>query len=338
MTAHRYATTSPRSSPPAPGRRPNRFAVAAVAVITGYALVRTSWQLNGAPGNLSPIGGDLVGITGWGAVVLCAAAAVLAAALAPGRSTGAAGRLLRPAAVLASLAMVTAGAMALLDVVGAALPGLGLEFYPVGALSRAACVGGGVLLLLAVRADLRAGHALCSACGRLWRFTAALDHTPAWARIAAYVSLAGCLTRVVAQLAVGMDKSPLESGASVLVFEAGFLLAGTVLPLAQAHRWGRVWPRWVPALGGRPVPRRLVLWPGVGVAAGITVYFGFVQVQMVLERLAGRNPFPPGDGVALPEAFFWVAVPAYLTWGVGLGVAALGYHRRTKRRCPVCAR
>jgi hypothetical protein len=100
--------------------------------------------------------------------------------------------------------------------------------------------------------------------------------------------------------------------------------------LALVHAWGRTWPRWVVGLAGRPVPRRLVLLPGCAVSIMIVVYFGVMLVQMVAERLQGRNPFPPDAEMDLPEAFFWVAVPAYFVWGVSLGLAALAYHRRTR--------
>jgi hypothetical protein len=52
------------------------------------------------------------------------------------------------------------------------------------------------------------------------------------------------------------------------MFEAGFVLAGTLLPLALVHSWGRVLPRWVPLLAGRRVPRWLLLGPAFGIAAG----------------------------------------------------------------------
>ncbi len=140
--------------------------------------------------------------------------------------------------------------------------------------------------------------------------------------------MAGCLTRITAQAVVGFDESPLSG----IAFEACFVLAGTLLPLALVHSWGMVWPRWVVGLAGRRVPRRLVLWPGVGVSVMIVSYFGVMLGQMVVERLHGRNPFPPDARMDLPETFFWVAVPAYVVWGAALGVAALSYHRRTRSR------
>ncbi|OLT34355.1 hypothetical protein BJF79_07210 [Actinomadura sp. CNU-125] len=55
-------------------------------------------------------------------------------------------------------------------------------------------------------------------------------------------------------------------------------------------------------------------------------------LQMFWETLHGRNPFPPDGDMALPETFFWVAVPAY--WGAGLAAAALAYARRTQPAVP----
>lgn len=37
-----------------------------------------------------------------------------------------------------------------------------------------------------------------------------------------------------------------------------------------------------------------------------------------------------GD-IGLPDAFFWVAVPAYLVWGAGLAVATCGYYLCTRK-------
>jgi hypothetical protein len=148
----------------------------------------------------------------------------------------------------------------------------------------------------------------------------------------------GCAVRIGAQAVVGFDRSPLSSGVSVLLFELGFLLGGSLLPLSLVHSWGRVWPRGVPGLAGRAVPRRLVLWPAAGISAGLVVYFGLMLLQMIAERLRGRNPFPPSGGLELPEAFFWFAVPSYLAWGAGMAVAAFGYHRMTRPACRECGR
>ncbi|GAA3230129.1 hypothetical protein [Actinocorallia longicatena] len=293
---------------------------APVAWLGGYAALRVWWAASGLPGGLSGRFGDLVVFTGWGAAGLCLAALVTAVAVASSDPAGAPRPALLGAGWAASAALAAAAAMLLLDAVGAIFPGLGLDFSFAEALNRAACALGGVLL----------GRATLTA-QRRWGGgpASALDRTPAWAYAAAHGAVVGCLVRILAQAVVGFGSSPLDM-ASALAFEAAFLLAGTLLPLALVHRWGRIWPRWVPFLRGRAVPRRLVLWPATGVASGIVVYFGLMLLQMVWERQHGRNPFPAGNGLDLPETFFWVAVPAYFAWGVGLAFAAVADDRGTR--------
>jgi len=144
---------------------------------------------------------------------------------------------------------------------------------------------------------------------------------------------AGCLVRLAAQVAVGFGSQLLEGGGTVLLFEVGFLLAGTVLPLALAYPWGRVFPHWVPWLAGRGVPRWLVLGPGLVLGVGMSAYFGVTMVKLTIETFTGTwNPGPGSD----PLWFFWLAVPAYLLWGIGLGLAALAYGRATRAPCRVC--
>ncbi len=318
----------------------HRLPAVALAWVTAYGILRVYWASGHQPGDLSPIGDDLVAFTGWGSVALCGAAAAVLAVLASPRADrlGRGPRLaLTAAAWTTALCLVASGAL-LLDVVGGILPGLGIEFYPLGALSRAAAVGAGIMTGLSARAHAARARTGCAACGRPGTAPGPLARTPAWAFWAAYLAVAGCVTRIAAQAVVGFGESPMEGGASALLFEAGFLLGGSLLPLALAHSFGRTWPRWVPGLAGRRVPRRLVLWPGTAISGGLVVYFGLMLLQMFWERLHGRNPFPPEGGLDLPEAFFWVAVPAYFAWGAGMAVAARAYARRTRVPCPSCVR
>ncbi|WP_433471805.1 hypothetical protein ACQPZP_23035 [Spirillospora sp. CA-142024] len=331
---------------PAPARTPGRrLPAAALAWVTAYGALRAYWAAGHRPGDLSPVGTDLVVFTGWGSVALCGAAAIVLAALALARAdrVGRGPRLaLTAAGWTAAVCLVASGAMLLLDVVGGILPGLGIGFYPLGALSRAAVVAAGITTGLSVRA-YTVRHAVrdragCAACGRPATAPGPLDRTPAWAFWAAYLAVAGCVTRIVAQAVVGFGESPMSAGPSAVLFEAGFVLGGSLLPLALVHSFGRTWPRRVPGLAGRRVPRRLVLWPGTAISGGLVVYFGLMLLQMCWERLHGRNPFPPEGGLDLPEAFFWVAVPAYFAWGAGMAAAARGYARRTRTPCASCGR
>lgn len=298
----------------------------APAWVAGYGGVQVAWQAGYRPaGDLSPIGSDLVVFTGWAAPALCGAAALVLAVLAvpaAARCGPGARRALLLSGWAVTVALAAAAAMLLLDIVGGLLPGLGITVHPAGALSRAACAAAAVLAGLATRR-----YARVTRTGPAVRRV--LAATPGWAFAAAYLAVAGCGARIAAQAAVGFGEMPLTGGVALVVFEAGFVLGGSLLPLALAHRFGRVWPRWVPGLAGRRVPRRLVLWPGTGISTALVVYFGLMLAQMVWERLHGRNPFPPEGGLDLPEAFFWVAVPGYLLWGAGMAVAARAYALRT---------
>lgn len=84
------------------------------------------------------------------------------------------------------------------------------------------------------------------------------------------------------------------------------------------------------------MPRRLLLVPGVGISVAMTAYFGMVLANMALNALAGSG----GSGFPgpLPEWFFWVSVPMYWLWGIGLGAATISYARRTRQRCRRCDR
>ncbi|MES9543832.1 hypothetical protein [Actinomadura sp. NPDC000600] len=334
------ATLTGHLSPHTLGRR---LPAAALAWVAAYGALRAYWASGHRPHQMSPIGTDLVVFTGWGSAALCGAAALALAVLAHPRADrlARAPRLaLAAAAWTAAACLVASGAMLLLDVVGAVLPGLGLGLYPLGALSRAAAVTAGIMTALSARAytaRTRTGP-VCAACTRPATGPGPLARTPAWAYGAAYLAVAGCLIRIAAQAAVGFAESPLAGGASAVLFEAGFVLGGCLLPLALVHSFGRTWPRWVPGLAGRGVPRRLVLWPGAAISGGLVVYFGLMLLQMSWERLHGRNPFPPDGRLDLPEAFFWVAVPAYFAWGAGMAAAARAYARRTRTPCPSCGR
>ncbi len=305
---------------------------AAVLWALAYGAVRVWWAIGGAP-SLGRQGFDLTFFSGWGAVGLCAVAAVVALALrtAPWRW---------PVLVAAwgvCAALLAACPLLLLDVVGGLLPGLGVQFQPVAFLSRAACLVEGILMGTAAEAYRRRWRSECLFCGRTGD-RARPEHLPRWAWWAAYAAMAGCVVRLGAQAAVGFGGLLRHAGGTRLlieglVFEAAFLLAGTLLPLALVHRWGRVVPRWMPLVAGRRVPRWLPLGPGFGIGGLMTVYFGITLMKLTADTLSGASR---GSFASLPLAFFWVAVPAYLVWGIGLGAAALAYYRLTRPMCRVC--
>ncbi|GIG64198.1 hypothetical protein [Phytomonospora endophytica] len=290
-----------------------------------YGALRAAWAWLGAP-ELPPMGGDLIVFTGWAPTSLCLAAAGIAIGLRlSGRS-----RALIVAGFGVAAALLVADALFLLDIVGVLTFGVDTGPEAAALASRTGCAAVALLLLASVVRYRRGMRGTCPRCGRR-ESSPPMTTVPGWARAGAWTAVAGCLVRVGAQIAVGFDGMPLNG--SLVVFEGGFLLAGTLLPLALVHRWGRVWPRWTLFLAGRRVPRRLVLGPAVVFATGLVVYFGIALSQMAVSTATGDF-----DGGTLPAAFYWVAVPAYWAWGLGMGAASVAYFQLTRPACAACGR
>jgi hypothetical protein len=183
----------------------------------------------------------------------------------------------------------------LIDAVAVVLPGLGIPFDLLGMLSRLGALGGAALLAFLAKAH--------QPNARPW---------PRWVSTGgAVLAVCGCLTRLAAQAVVGFGRTPYSGGLSTILFEAGFLLAGTVLPLLLVHPIGRLFPRW------------MLMLPGFAIGGGMTAYFGVGLIQMIVAAVRGEPQF--GDDIGLPNSFFWFAVPAYVVWGAGLLLAARGY-------------
>ncbi|MGY4771112.1 hypothetical protein ACXC9Q_29745 [Kribbella sp. CWNU-51] len=280
---------------------------AALVWAAAYGCLRVWFATGNAPVWKLP-GRDLL-VPDWIAVAGCLISAAAVIALA--RWGGSA--LIRLLWVLAA-GWVAAAAFALLDLVAGLLPGLGIPFDLLGMLSRFAALGGAALLGATARAYQRRLDPTCLRCTGRPRPTS----TPTWP---AWLAVIGCLTRLAAQAAVGFGSTPYGGNLSRIIFESGFVLAGVALPLLLVYRPGRFFPRW------------MLILPGLGLGAGITAYFGVGLLQMIANVIQGK---PAYDDIGLPEAFFWVAVPAYLLWGVGLTLAAYGYHRRTRKPCKGC--
>ncbi|ADB35537.1 hypothetical protein Kfla_6540 [Kribbella flavida DSM 17836] len=275
-----------------------------------YGLVRVWFATGHAPDWKFP-GGDLL-LPDWASVAACVISALVVAW--PASRTGVV------LAWAAAAGWVAVCAMALLDVIGGVLPGLGIPFDLAGMLSRFGGLTGAALLAATALARQRQLDPTCLSCSG---GPARVSSTPRWAVAGALVAVAGCLIRVAAQAAVGFDFVPYDAGLAMIVFEGGFLLAGIALPLLLVTRIGRVFPRW------------MLLLPGGLLGAGITAYFGVGLLQMVVATLSGE---PVYTDVGLPASFFWVAVPAYLVWGAGLAVATAGYWLRTRKPCGTCGR
>ena len=306
-------------------------AQAAILWALGYGAVRVWWAISGTP-SFGRLAFDLMLFSGWRAIALCASAAIVAVVLRIATWRW----FLLAAAWTVCAAHLVACPLLLLDPVGGLLPGMGVPFSSAACLSRSACLIEGILVGAIAVAYRRRWCSNCLFCGRTG-VRLKPSRTPTWAWWAAYAAVAGCLIRLAAQFAVGFGMLPQRTGNRMaiegLVFEAAFLLAGTLLPLSLVHSWGRSVPRWMPFLGNRLVPRWLPLGPGVVISSLMTVYFGLTLLKIAADTVSGSRAQSFGP---FPLAFFWVAVPGYLIWGVGMGIAAISYYRMTRPDCRIC--
>ncbi|MEW2144385.1 hypothetical protein AB0869_16405 [Micromonospora vinacea] len=97
-------------------------------------------------------------------------------------------------------------------------------------------------------------------------------------------------------------------------------LAG-LLVLGLVQRWGQQFPRWLPGLRGRQVPRRLAVIPA-GVVALTLVTYGVLSIAVLVGRLrTGDTRWSDvWDGWAVTTTLL-----VFLGWGVSLAVVTTGY-------------
>lgn len=157
-----------------------------------------------------------------------------------------------------------------------------------------------------------------------------------WALVAAWVAVVGGLLPVVWRLhmlAWGAGWSLADE------FRSGGLLAyvwaliavetlAALLPLGLVQRWGEVWPRWVPWVGGRRIPPRFVIVVASLGAAAVTLIIGVTAVQLVAATLQGTsNPILQVQAGWL-RAFMLAHYVPWVLWPLGLWVAIVGFARR----------
>jgi hypothetical protein len=199
---------------------------------------------------------------------------------------------------------------------------------------------GGVLIARASLRWLRRTAAACADCGRIggaatgWTTAGAARR---WGKAAAWVAAVipalYALVRIAWALGfpVGVTGEFLdEMHRTGLVWAglglAAFALAGSVLTLGLTWRWGEVFPRWMPLLGGRRVPIKLATVPATAVAiivfsASVGLFTGDGSEQLFdSQSLAARLPM-----------MLWPL------WALALGAAAWAYHLRRRGECHTCA-
>ncbi|WP_331772024.1 hypothetical protein OG948_51610 (plasmid) [Embleya sp. NBC_00888] len=125
--------------------------------------------------------------------------------------------------------------------------------------------------------------------------------------------------------AAGIDATVLAAGLAV------FLIAGLMYP------WGQRFPRRIPFLAGRRVPRLLPLIPALPTAFGLALYGVFLSVYAPLAAL-GVVPAPDPDpalGGTRSGTLWLVAFGASAFGGLGFAllIAARSYATRTRPAC-----
>ncbi|MEV4118723.1 hypothetical protein [Micromonospora sp. NPDC049645] len=312
--------------------RTRAWALACVVFVVGAVAQRLYWIAGGRWGYTACDRTDLVDPTGgcgadqvvhvpfwsgWGAVgVGVALAAVLAGAVrSPGRSATAGSW------AAAGLLLVVAFPLHLIFEVPAALAGRPSDWRDLGA--RLALVAGGVLF---------AG--LANASGPRHRPVAVgYRPVPQWTRRWAYVAVALPVVGWavphglwVLGVPIGISERELDDIQRNLSTPVGVAitlvppLAG-LLVLGLVQRWGQRFPRWVPGLHGRQVPRRLAVIPAAVVALTLVSYGVLSIAVLVGDLIAGRSRWSDvWDGWAVTATLL-----VFLCWGVSMAVTTAGY-------------
>ncbi|WP_144057005.1 hypothetical protein [Micromonospora lupini] len=261
---------------------------------------------------------------GWGAV---GGGIVLAAvALHTVRSSG---RLASAASwAAAALLTVLAFPLHLIFELPAAVSGRPSDWRDLGA--RLALTAGGVLFAGLAnasgprRAPVAAGYRPVPRWASRWAYVAVALPVVGWAVPHGLWVLGvpfGIPERQLTEIQRGLSTG---TGVAITLIPplAGLLVLGLV------QRWGQQFPRWVPGLRGRPVPRLLALIPAGAVALTLVTY-GVLSGGIVVGRLV-TGELPWSDVVQ--EWAVAATLLVFLGWGVALGVTTTGYARATRAR------
>lgn len=221
-----------------------------------------------------------------------------------------------------------------------------LDAIPWPVLNQLVCIVGGALWAATAVAYRRRTGGACARCGRTdaagWT---APDAAARWGRPAVHVAVAIPILYAATRWAwalgfpLGITDEFFRDGQAIGLWWRGAALAtlaasSAMLTFGLVRPWGERFPRWIPLLGGRAVPRALVVVPAAVVAVIVmTAGLMFVRMAITGALSIGGHPITLDEnpGALAPE-LLWPF------WGVALGAAALAYHYRRRGRCPRCGR
>ncbi|NJC23741.1 hypothetical protein BJ994_002817 [Arthrobacter pigmenti] len=323
-------------------------AVAAAVVVLGGRLPLAD---PAAPAEHAPLNGPLGDVLHWVLPALAVLGGGLALAIHVRRRPG---RLLAGAAV--TFAVVYAGITLLLVVDSRLLTMLGyvpfllinflvnpgsldIDFHWPIVGHQAAVLAGVAMWVGTAVVAVRRSVGACLACGRgNNRFTAASARR--WGKpvtiAAAVIPAAYALTRFAwaAGIPLGLSTellSELQAGGGVYagLGLASMALLGTLLTLGLIQRWGSVFPRWVPFIGGRSVPVLLAVIPASLVSV-VVVPAGTEIIRLFTADITGGVPFDAENWATGAPAFLWIV------WGPLLAAATLAYYLKRRGQCGIC--
>lgn len=254
------------------------------------------------------------------------------------------------AVVIPDFRLLTMVAYAPILLVGAPFgwpEGARCDAVPWPVLNQLVCLAGGVSWAVAATAYDRRTRGACGHCGRAdrparWTAPGAAARWGGWAvSVSVLVPLVYVATRLAWALGIplGLTEAFFREGRATGLWRIGAALSavaagGAILSFGLIRRWGEVFPRWLPFLGGNAVPRGLVIAP----AALVSVIVSSAGLMFV--RFAVSGTFTLGDDPVTLTENWGALVPELLwpVWGVALGAATLAYHYRTRARCGRCGR
>jgi hypothetical protein len=199
------------------------------------------------------------------------------------------------------------------------------------------CMAGGVLWAATAVAYGRRIRQACEHCGRDESGENPVS-AARWGKWATYAAAALALPYPTVRIAwalgiplgvpagfVADSSLALRIGESVL---GGLAIGGAVLTLGLTRRWGEVFPRWFPYLGGRRVPTWFAVVPAAWAAAVVSQ----AGLRVWLWTMTGEEPITAHNwGMGAP-GLFW------LPWDAALGAATYAYYLRRRDKCGYCDR
>lgn len=111
-----------------------------------------------------------------------------------------------------------------------------------------------------------------------------------------------------------------DGGGTYLLALCAMAALAAIFALSLIRPWGITFPRWVPFLAGKRVPR----WPVIGLAGILSVFLFAYTLWAVYAS------FHTDDSEAIfAKGAVYYGIPQFLVWSISLMVAGRSYQRRT---------